>query len=807
MGALCNPKSVGFPPQSLGEATEGVIFHNLYFGSVSVAPPPQLDLLMATWTQASPHDLSRRHYPLTVLVAISIWLMAASALGEIPATVSLTAQILEPAQKGTVIAFDPANYPAQSDGGWFAIAEGNESGAFSFNESTGVLAVANPEVFNAKSVWDLTIEHGNLQRADQERIQAKLQFLQAAGLSERDICRELGLVTRYSVTIGISPQTHAPAFPKRPWHFLWPMDRSIVGTIQAQDADPGDQIRYRILHQDPPECIVIDANSGELKLNAAKPITEFSSLAWKGTIEATDSFGKKSTATVWITPPFGFPTLGFSAPKIEWPRNQFEQIAERAKSRIEILVAKAEGWRADLRPSSQSPQAYAPDPLATTMTENPAPTPQVVEATPLDAPSPTGAEWPSENASVAGESASENAGTFRGTEWAAWAVYVLKMALLLFVFFTYQNSRAKASAKLPAEVLYCDDMPPEEIEFAEAQLESLTDWPLEPEFELKRELEADQPADLSDPQLPFPTAQFEWEDQQDRDNLEEERQPDDEPIFGPSNQSTSDWNPSQTMSLTPPRSSTSEGVLGSGSDQAHPFPAEFGGAGFDHSATVSFTLPEVQSPAAVLREAAQAQELPLELLLPKPEEVQADTQSATTPAPSQQELETLLSMLDQKYSIRRAAGEEPKEAPPEPKKVEIPPAPAPAKRSAEMDSTDSISDYMNNLLAKYSKKSSPTAAPMAPAPVAVVEVEQPAPAQPVRKSRPIQPGVIPSPVHTCDVKTTRTQLELLRETSNLTAAHAIRTASTRRRRKNLVRGMMFLAVGAVLYALRLVVLG
>jgi hypothetical protein len=112
---------------------------------------------------------------------------------------------------------------------------------------------------------------------------------------------------------------------------------------------------------------------------------------------------------------------------------------------------------------------------------------------------------------------------------------------------------------------------------------------------------------------------------------------------------------------------------------------------------------------------------------------------------------------------------------------------------------------MNNLLAKYSNKTQPRPTPSAPTPQQAT-VEKPvtvlAPPQPARKTRQTPPGVVPSPVHTCDVKTTRTQLELLRETSNLNAAHAIRTASSRRRRKNLLRGGLFSIAAVVIYAIK-----
>ncbi len=124
-----------------------------------------------------------------------------------------------------------------------------------------------------------------------------------------------------------------------------------------------------------------------------------------------------------------------------------------------------------------------------------------------------------------------------------------------------------------------------------------------------------------------------------------------------------------------------------------------------------------------------------------------------------------------------------------------------------MESSDSISDYMNNLLAKYSNKAAPKSDVAAPVPTVSVEKPATAPAspQPIRKSRSLEPGAIPKPVHTCDAKTTRTQMELLRETSNLTAALAIRTASARRRRQNLMRLLMLTAAAAVVYAIFLVI--
>ncbi len=195
---------------------------------------------------------------------------------------------------------------------------------------------------------------------------------------------------------------------------------------------------------------------------------------------------------------------------------------------------------------------------------------------------------------------------------------------------------------------------------------------------------------------------------------------------------------------------------------------------------------------------------------------EADSEPEKPSSPSEQELETLLSLLDEKYRILWEASHADHQAAPDLERTETPfPEPTPPPEAepqpeSEADYEASISDYMNNLLSKY--PASTTRQPESAAPATTGMTATAAPPIPVEPKRETKPEAkltqlprqygteVPKPVYDYDLKTTRSQLEQLRETSNATAANAIRLATSRRRRQRLRQFTLLGGTSLLIYA-------
>lgn len=163
--------------------------------------------------------------------------------------------------------------------------------------------------------------------------------------------------------------------------------------------------------------------------------------------------------------------------------------------------------------------------------------------------------------------------------------------------------------------------------------------------------------------------------------------------------------------------------------------------------------------------------------------------------PTPEEMNTLFALLDEKYGIVREATEA-DESPAEwdePPKISAP-AHEPAETlSPEAELSSSIAEYMNNLLQKYSPGD---ASPQPQADTNSTQVQNTAETPPPSAELPASNGpspktIRPEPVHQYDQEYARTQIEALRQASNLTAAHAIRSATSRRSRKRIGRIVLF----------------
>ncbi len=137
-----------------------------------------------------------------------------NAFASTPLAITLHVELKENPQPGDLLQVREGSYPPEAQGGWFAIRSGNDAGVFEIDERTGSITIAHPERWeNPRAPIELVIEQGNPSEAQRPKYADKRQFLLGAGLSEREICRELGLVTSYEIQVRIDARNASP--PKK----------------------------------------------------------------------------------------------------------------------------------------------------------------------------------------------------------------------------------------------------------------------------------------------------------------------------------------------------------------------------------------------------------------------------------------------------------------------------------------------------------------------------------------------------------------------------------------------------------------
>ncbi len=482
--------------------------------------------------------------------------------------------------------------------------------------------------------------------ATREGMAAKFRFLQAAGLSDREICRELDLVTRYIVTLTIKPKTQMPAFPERAWHFLWPSDGDAIGRVQTQGQHLGDEIQYRLIGQVPSALVEVDPRSGVLCLSDAITFVDTSNLMWKGTVEASDSFGQKSTATVWITPPGGFPSLGLSGGEIAWPRDPFQKFAGMANDRIQTMLAMADTWRTDISQFSTPSPALAEKPSP----GNSSTPPELSQTLHQDSNPLSQAELPVEVAGVANELRPEQSAEPKaGADWASWVLDILKVALAIFAFVYYRKRTTRERNNSPSETIDGVGEGRNKNHSEQAPVESVADWIDEPEFQQEYELDS-------------------HESVEDEVDFGGETGPESSENFTPFSAPADDRSDEDQRFPTSAGHSVPAPPSTDVPDQYARLSVDFEHAGSSDPLVPSFSSPETLSPAAEQVEESAEREASIAQLLATEEAVPSETMPDVISAPSQNELDTLLTMLDQKYSILRPPGAEPV-SPPEPDEV------------------------------------------------------------------------------------------------------------------------------------------
>ena len=612
---------------------------------------------MLSW---NPLSMLRWARPVLGLSLVALVLADASASGGPPITVQ--AELEADAPRGAAVRITAGDYPPADPNGSFALEAGDDAGVFSLDDTTGTLTLNRPDKLETwPTLGALTVEY--TRRGESESQSSRRKFLRAAGLTDQEISRRLGLVTRYAIGIQIISRPPALEVSSRPLHFVWPAEGGMINRVQAQSSEPGTKLLYRLSSEEPAGWIEIDPDAGVLSLTDRANLTAMSATTWRGIVEVSDALGQKAEVTVWVTEPLALPTFSVPSLRTFWPGEGLAVVRAHAWSRVQEMLSAPDSWRFD------------PSRFAHRLVPTPAPT---EPAAPVTA---------SANVETSPRREAATNPPVSSTTWLL-ASLAASLATLLYVIFRPKKEDSVSEKNAEAEIKGSERQPP-----------------------------ADEDVEWGDLLNSPPSA------------------------------------PSERSSAPASRKMFSSGPSAPRGPVALPFPESH--AGPDDS----------PAPPAVNRPAAA--------------ELTVAEDNAGSPAPSTEELETLLSLLEQEPSVPQAAVE------------------------AHLESELSVADYMESLLAKYSKSgSTPTTPPVSGQPAGPRAADSdPSAGRAKGSSRPI-----PAPICNYDREMTRTQLETLRKTSNLTAAHAIRAAAARRRRRNLLRCGMLILVLLGLYALRVFVL-
>lgn len=160
---------------------------------------------------------------------------------------------------GTVVASDPASLALH-----YSISDGNGTGAFSINETTGQIRVADPGDldFETSSVYVLTVTVVNT--ADQ--------------------------ASSATVTINVNDVNEAPTVTSDTFQVdIHAVHGDSVGTVSASDQDFGQTLTYLITNGNSSDAFAIDPATGEITVNNAAALDLAVNPAFTLSVEVLDN--------------------------------------------------------------------------------------------------------------------------------------------------------------------------------------------------------------------------------------------------------------------------------------------------------------------------------------------------------------------------------------------------------------------------------------------------------------------------------------------------------------------------------------
>ena len=248
----------------------GVFAINAATGEITVADGSQLDF------ETSPI------FSLTVTVTDSGGLTDEAAVtvnltdvNEEPTASDATFVLAENSGDGAVVGSVSASDPDAGDSLSYAITDGDPTGVFAINATTGEITVADGSQldFETSPVFNLTVT------------------VTDAG----------GLTDEAAVTVNLTDVNEDPAASDATFALAEnSADGAVVGSVSASDPDAGDTLTYVITGGDPGGAFSIDAATGEITVNDSAQLDFETTPIFNLTVTVTDAGGLTDTAAVTV---------------------------------------------------------------------------------------------------------------------------------------------------------------------------------------------------------------------------------------------------------------------------------------------------------------------------------------------------------------------------------------------------------------------------------------------------------------------------------------------------------------------------
>lgn len=200
-------------------------------------------------------------------------------VNEAPAIAPLPFSLVENSANGTVVGTITGTDPDVGQPLTYSITSGNTGGAFAINPTTGEITVANSALLNFETTPSFSL---------------------VVSITDDGTP---GLTASATVTISLQNANDAPLFVNKSFTLNEnSANATVVGTITATDADPGQSLTYAIISGNTNGAFSINATTGQVRVASSAAlnfeVTPVFNLVIRATDNGTPSQSSTATATI-----------------------------------------------------------------------------------------------------------------------------------------------------------------------------------------------------------------------------------------------------------------------------------------------------------------------------------------------------------------------------------------------------------------------------------------------------------------------------------------------------------------------------